>query len=229
MVGPDAAAAAGADTRGSKRARLANDKKNSSERNGPQNGLPFHAGNINNGEQSGFRMGAFNGSIGGDGGGGGGGGAYGGFMWSNGKSASSATATVGADETQEDEEEEEEEEEGGEQEEGGGMDYCSAEMGGGDSAAHPNAMVVATGGGEQQQQQRGGAPLSVGGRVWPTLGTNGLSGRRQFWGKELTGAAGGGAAVISSGFGSGGFPQHRWHQDQGGSNDDMLILYGSPT
>lgn len=82
-------------------------------------------------------------------------------------------------------------------------------LGGGGSAAHPTEMgVVVVGGGQE-------SGLIKGGHGWRVL-TRGM------------GEAGGGA-VIASGFGAGGFPQHQWHQDQGGSSDDMLILYGSPS
>eukprot|EP00904_Undaria_pinnatifida_P007396 jgi/Undpi1/3787/HiC_scaffold_16.g07156.m1 len=98
----------------------------------------------------------------------------------------------------------------GQQEEQSGN--STAGQGGGASAAHPNAMELAVGAGRQESQM-------VGDRGCPALGEGGGSG----------GGGAGGNVVISSGFGSGGFPKHPWHQDQGGSCDDMLILYGSPS
>lgn len=98
------------------------------------------------------------------------------------------------------------------QPEQGGSSTAGQQQGGGASAAHPSAMEVVVGGGRQESQM-------VGDHGCPVLEAGG----------DGEGGGAGGDVVISSGFGSGGFPKHPWHQDQGGSCDDMLILYGSPS
>lgn len=94
----------------------------------------------------------------------------------------------------------------------------AAGLGGGISAKHPSGMDVVVGGDRHDTgpiseyvSDGGGAEIGIGGGSGNGIGEPG------------------GGAVISSGFGAGGFPKHPWHQDQGGSSDDMLILYGSPS
>lgn len=90
-------------------------------------------------------------------------------------------------------------------------------LGGGISATHPSGMDVVVGGDRHET-----GPISAHQHqcvLKDGIGTCGGGGIDQP----------GGGAVISSGFGAGGFPKHQWHQDQGGSSDDMLILYGSPS
>ena len=81
------------------------------------------------------------------------------------------------------------------------------------SATHPSGMDmdVVAGGGRHEVVMKGSCGIGI------AVGAG--SGNEQP----------GGGAVISSGFGAGGFPKHQWHQDQAGSSDDMLILYGSPS
>ena len=80
-------------------------------------------------------------------------------------------------------------------------------LGGGCSAEHPSGMDVVAGGGGGHETGNGPAEDKNGWRAMAAIA--------------------GGSAVIASDFVAGGFPGHQWHQDQGGSTDDMLILYGS--
>eukprot|EP00752_Nemacystus_decipiens_P009085 g8112.t1 len=93
--------------------------------------------------------------------------------------------------------------------------------GGGMSAMHPSGMEVVVGGDRHE-----GGPIS---KYFMKGGGEGGFGVGVDAGSGTCSDQPGGGAVISSGFGAGGFPKNQWHQDQGGSNDDMLILYGSPS
>lgn len=93
----------------------------------------------------------------------------------------------------------------------------SPELGGGGSMEHPSGMdVVESGSGGGHESGSG-----------PSEGKGGENGWRGVFGGASMNTGAGGSAVILSRFGAGGFPGYQWHQDQGGSSDDMLILYGS--
>lgn len=101
--------------------------------------------------------------------------------------------------------------------EGEGGAGNTLELGGGCSMEHPSGMdVVESGSGGGHESGSG-----------PADGQGGDNGWRGVLGGARTNTGAGGSAVILSRFGAGGFPGYQWHQDQGGSSDDMLILYGS--
>lgn len=86
---------------------------------------------------------------------------------------------------------------------------------GGSNTEHSNGMDIAVGG----DTQKTGVINDDHG--WHTgLGGGGRNGSESGVGAH---------AVISSGLGVGGFSTHPWQQDQAGSSDDLLILYGSPS
>lgn len=99
----------------------------------------------------------------------------------------------------------------------GGDAGNAPELGGGCSAEHPSGMDVVEGG-------SGGGHESGSGLAEEQGGENGWRG--VLGGASMSTGAGGSAVILSK-FGAGGFPGYQWNQDQGGSSDDMLILYGS--